>query len=279
LLNRRVEVTALHRDGHEFPVEISISPRRIGDTYVFNAFLHDIGERKRAEEALTRSNADLQQFAYFASHDLQEPIRAVAGFCQLLAEKYGGHFDAKGQQWLEYVVDGAKHMQALVQGLLRFSRVETESRPFVATPATDVVEQAVENLKALIQESGAHITWSELPAVKVDPVQLVAVFQNLIGNAIKFRGTEPPRIHVSAERNRAEWVFHVRDNGIGIDPKHHKRLFVMFQRLHRRHEYPGTGIGLALCKRIVERHGGRMWLESEPGKGSDFYFAIPAERR
>src|SRR5262249_41710667 len=132
---------------------------------------------------------------------------------------------------------------------------------------------------AMIQDSGAHITWSELPALKVDPVQLVAVFQNLIANAIKFRGDQPPCIHVSAERNGVEWIFRVRDNGIGIDPKHHKRVFVMFQRLHRRQDYPGTGIGLALCKRIVERHGGRIWLESETGKGSVFYFAIPAERR
>jgi PAS domain S-box-containing protein len=279
ILNRRIEVTALHRDGHEFPVEMTISPRRIGSTYAFNAFLHDISVRKRSEESLARSNADLQQFAYVASHDLQEPIRAVAGFCQLLAEKYTGQFDAKGQEWLGYVVDGAKQMQALVQGLLRFSRVETESRPFVAASARDIVAQAVKNLKSLIQESGAEITYGELPSVKVDPVQLVVVFQNLIGNAIKFRGHSPPCVHVSAELNGTEWVFRVRDNGIGIDPKHHKRLFTMFQRLHRRPQYPGTGIGLALCKRIVERHGGRIWLESETGNGSIFYFAIPAERR
>jgi PAS domain S-box-containing protein len=278
LLNRRIEMTALHRDGHEFPVEITISPRRAGETYFFNAFVYDISERKRAEEALARSNTDLQQFAYLASHDLQEPLRAVAGFCQLLAEKYQDRLDAKGQQWLGYIVDGAKHMQALVQGLLRFSRVESEKRPFVAASITDIVAQAAKNLKALIQECGAEIICGELPEVVADPVQLVAVFQNLIGNAIKFRSDQSPLIQVSAERDGTDCIFRVRDNGIGIDPKHHKRLFVMFQRLHRRQDYPGTGIGLALCKRIVERHGGRIWLESATGKGSTFYFTIPAAR-
>jgi PAS domain S-box-containing protein len=277
-LRRRIELTALHRDGHEFPVEINVSPRRTGDTYVFNAFLHDITERKRSEEALARSNATLQQFAYLASHDLQEPLRAVAGFCQLLGERYQDQIDAKGQQWLSYVVDGAKHMQEMVQGLLRLSRVQSEGKPFVSTSAGDIMTQAVTNLDALVEESGANITCEPLPRVGADPWQLVTVFQNLLSNAIKFHSQETPRIRVSAERNGTEWVFQVKDNGIGIDPKHFDRIFSMFQRLHRRETYPGTGIGLALCKRIVERHGGRIWLQSEVGKGSAFFFSIPATR-
>jgi PAS domain S-box-containing protein len=276
---RRLELTALHRDGHEFPVEINVSPRQVGGTYVFNAFLHDISERKRFEEALARSNTELQQFAYVASHNLQEPLRAIAGFCQLLADKYRGQIDAKGQQWLAYVVEGAKQMQELVQGLLRLSRVESEGKPFVGTPAANIVGQALQNLEAVIQESGAEVVCGDLPSVEADPWQLVTLFQNLIGNAMKFRGKERSYIQVSAELKGTDWVFQVRDNGIGIDPKHFGRLFVMFQRLHRREEYPGTGIGLALCKRIVERHGGRIWLESEVGKGSTFFFSIPTTRR
>jgi light-regulated signal transduction histidine kinase (bacteriophytochrome) len=238
----------------------------------------DVTKRKEAEEALARANTELQQFAYVASHDLQEPLRAVAGFCQLLAGKYHDQIDAKGQEWLAYVVDGAKHMQELVQGLLRLSRVEAEGKAFVTTPAADIVAQALQNLDAMIHESGAEITCSELPAVPADRWQLVMVFQNLIGNGVKFRSKEPPRIRVSAERNGREWIFQVRDNGIGIDPKHFSRLFVIFQRLHRREVYPGTGIGLVLCKRIVERHGGRIWLESELGKGSAFFFSLPTVR-
>jgi PAS domain S-box-containing protein len=275
ILKRRIELTALHRDGREFPVEINVAPRRSGDTYVFNAFLRDITERKRSEEALARSNATLQQFAYLASHDLQEPLRAVAGFCQLLGERYQDQLDAKGQQWLSYVVAGAKHMQEMVQGLLRLSRVQSEGKPFVSTSAGDLVTQAQKNIDAMVAESGADITSGQLPSVAADPWQLVTVFQNLLANAVKFRSQEPPRIHVSAQRNGTEWVFQVKDNGIGIDPKHFDRIFAMFQRLHRRETYPGTGIGLALCKRIVERHGGRIWLQSELGKGSAFFFSIP----
>jgi light-regulated signal transduction histidine kinase (bacteriophytochrome) len=199
----------------------------------------------------------------------------VAGFCQLLAEKYRDQFDAKGQQWLGFIIDGAKHMQELVQGLLRFSRVETDGKALVTTSPEEAVDRALYNLKTLIQENGAEIVCSKLPAVQADPWQLVTVFQNLIGNAIKFRSDRPPRVEISAAANGCECVFQVRDNGIGIDPKHHRRLFVMFQRLHRRQEYPGTGIGLALCKRILERHGGRIWVESEAGQGSAFFFSIP----
>jgi PAS domain S-box-containing protein len=272
------ELVALRKDGSQFPVEISLCPVAVQGEILVTAAIRDISERKRAAEALAQSNTELQQFAYVASHNLQEPLRAIAGFCQLLAEKYHDQIDAKGQEWLAYVVDGAKHMQELVQGLLRLSRVESEGKPFISTPATDLVGQALQNLDAMIQESGAEIACDKLPSVQADPWQLVTVFQNLIGNAIKFRSKEPPQIHVSAEPNGTDCVFQIRDNGIGIDPKHFGRLFVMFQRLHRREVYPGTGIGLAICKRIVGRHGGRIWLQSELGKGSAFFFSIPAAR-
>lgn len=236
----------------------------------------DISERKAAEEAVARANTELQQFAYVASHDLQEPLRAVAGFCQLLAARYQDRIDDKGREWLAYVVDGAKQMQELVQGLLRLSRVETEGKAFVSTPVSAIVAQALQNLDSMIHESGAEISCGELPAVRGDHWQLVTVFQNLIGNAVKFRGDKRPRVSISAERNGTDCIFHVRDNGIGIDRAHFGRLFVIFQRLHRRDQYPGTGIGLVHCKRIVERHGGRIWVQSELGKGSTFSFALPA---
>src|SRR5262249_18916139 len=180
LVRQRLELTALHRDGHEFPVEIIIAPRRVGNSYVFNAFLQDLSARKRFEEALARSNTELQQFAYVASHDLQEPLRAVGGFCELLAEKYHNQFDAKGRQWLGFVIDGAKHMQDLVHGLLQFSRVQTDGKPFVPTSAGEAVDRATHNLKTLIEETGAEITCGSLPAVPADAWQLVTVFQNLI---------------------------------------------------------------------------------------------------
>ncbi|ULA58301.1 MAG: Putative Sensor histidine kinase with MCP region [Nitrospira sp.] len=224
---------------------------------------------------LGRSNADLQQFAYVASHDLQEPLRMVSSYTQLLARRYRGKLDADADEFIAYAVDGATRMQKLIQDLLAYSRVSTGSQPFESTPMGAVLSYAMDNLLSAIKDSQAVVTHDRLPTVRGDAKQLAQVFQNLLSNAIKFHGEGPPRIHISARRKEDEWLFSVRDEGIGIDPQFAGRIFVIFQRLHTRAEYPGTGIGLAICKKIVERHGGRMWVESESGKGATFWFSIP----
>lgn len=224
---------------------------------------------------LGRSNADLQQFAYVASHDLQEPLRMVSSYTQLLAKRYRGKLDADADEFIAYAVDGATRMQKLIQDLLAYSRVSTGSQPFEPTPMGAVLSYAMDNLLSAIKDSQAIITHDRLPTVRGDAKQLAQVFQNLLSNAIKFHGDQPPRIHISAQRKQDEWLFSVRDQGIGIDPQFAGRIFVIFQRLHTRTEYPGTGIGLAICKKIIERHGGRIWVESELGKGATFWFSIP----
>jgi PAS domain S-box-containing protein len=229
----------------------------------------------RRTEELARSNKDLEQFAYVASHDLQEPLRMVSSYTQLLARRYRGQLDAAASEFIAYAVDGASRMQKLIDDLLAYSRVGTRATAFQPTGCTAVLDRALANLKAAIETSGAVVTHGPLPAVVHDNLLLVQLFQNLIGNAIKFHVEKPPRIHVSAEQKGEEWVFAVRDNGIGIDPQHAERIFTIFQRLHTAEEYPGTGIGLAICKKIVERRGGRIWVESQPGTGSTFYFTIP----
>jgi PAS domain S-box-containing protein len=245
-------------------------------------YASDITERKRAEEALEetladleRSNTELEQFAYVASHDLQEPLRMVSRYTQLLAERYKGRLDGDADEFIGYAVDGATRMQRLIDDLLAYSRVGTQGKPPAPIPANLALDQALENLKLALAESKAEVKHEPLPTVSVDDVQLTQVFQNLIANAIKFRGEEPPRIRIAAEARGKEWVFSVRDNGIGIDPQHLERIFILFQCLNPRGKYPGTGIGLAMCKKIILRHGGRIWAESEPGKGSTFYFALP----
>jgi len=242
----------------------------------------DITDRKRAEEErerwaseLARSNAELEQFAYVASHDLQEPLRMISGFTQLLARRYKDRLDENAYEFIDYIVDGATRMQRMIEDLLAYSRVGTRGNPFELISCKDIFDQVIANLKMAIGENNAQVTHDPLPAIMADSTQMTQLFQNLISNAIKFRGEEPPRVHISVKRAGNEWVFSVRDNGIGIAPEFFDRLFQIFQRLHTGKEYPGTGIGLAICKKIVERHGGRIWVESEVGRGSTFYFTIP----
>jgi signal transduction histidine kinase len=224
---------------------------------------------------LGRSNAELQQFAYVASHDLQEPLRMVSSYTQLLGRRYKGKLDADADEFIAFAVDGAMRMQKLIQDLLAYSRVSTGGQQFEPASIETVLNYALANVANAVKESQALVTHDPLPTVPGDERQLVQLFQNLLSNAVKFRGEQPPRIHVSARRNQGEWLFSVHDNGIGLDPQFADRIFVIFQRLHNREEFPGTGIGLAICKKIVERHGGRMWVESEPGKGATFWFTIP----
>jgi light-regulated signal transduction histidine kinase (bacteriophytochrome) len=226
-------------------------------------------------DELARSNADLQQFAYTASHDLQEPIMVVAGFVNLLAKRYKGKLDEKADEFIESVINGTKRMQVLIKDLLDYSRVGSADRSFKPTDCLSVLDKAIFNLQIAIQESGAVITHDDLPTKMADSSQFIRLFQNLIGNAIKFRGEEAPRVHISAKQKEDEWIFSFKDDGIGIDPKFSDQIFVMFQRLHAKKEYRGTGIGLATCKKIIERHRGRIWVKSKPGKGSFFFFSIP----
>ena len=242
----------------------------------------ELDERRRAEQRmaqyasdLARSNAELEQFAYVASHDLQEPLRMVASFTQLLARRYQGKLDQNADEFIGFAVDGARRMQELINDLLAYSRVGTRGKPPAPTDLSEVLKDAEANLHQAIAESGTVITHDPLPVVSGDPVQLTQLFQNLLANALKFRNGEAPRIHVSAQAREEDWLLSVKDNGIGIAPEHQERIFAIFQRLHGRGEYPGTGIGLALCKKIVERHGGHLWVESAPGQGSTFYFNIP----
>ncbi|MDD1674395.1 MAG: ATP-binding protein, partial [Methanomicrobiales archaeon] len=244
--------------------------------------LTDISERRKSERALReysdnlkRSNEDLERFAYVASHDLQEPLRNVKSFTQLLSRRYQGKLDSDADEFIGYIVEGTTRMQDLVSDLLEFSRVTTRGEAFRTTDVDQIIRDITDNLSQMIDAGGAFVSYDHLPHVMADRTQLAQVFQNLIENAIKFHGDNPPRVHISAKDLGREWKFSVKDNGIGIDPQFHERIFVIFQRLHHRRAYPGTGIGLAICKRIIERHGGRISVESEPGKGSVFSFTIP----
>jgi len=282
VLNKRIEIAALHRDGTEFPIELAIAAIRWGERRLFSAFARDVTEQKRAQrelarkvEELARSNAELEQFAYVASHDLQEPLRMVASFTQLLAQRYKGKLDADADEFIGFAVDGATRMQQLIQDLLSYSRVTTKGQSFRLIDAKAPCDNALENLQTSIKDSNAVVNVGPLPAVLADPRQLMQLFQNLIGNAVKYRNDRTPEIHVAAKPNGDQWVFSVQDNGIGIAPQHSERIFQMFQRLHTTNEYQGTGIGLAICRKIVERHGGKIWVEAQPGKGSTFVFTIP----
>lgn len=246
--------------------------------------LHAITERKRAEEILARqteelarSNVELDQFAYVVSHDLQEPLRAIGGYLRLLQKRNKGRLDADSEKYITRTVDAALRMQKLINDLLDYSRVHSRGTPFEPTDCNAILSRALVHLSDAIEESGAVVAADPLPVVHGDDTQLTQLFKNLISNAIRFCGAAPPRVHISAVRKEEAWVFSVRDNGIGIDPKYADRIFIIFKRLHGRRKYPGTGIGLAICKKIVERHRGRIWVESELGKGSTFYFTVPEQ--
>jgi light-regulated signal transduction histidine kinase (bacteriophytochrome) len=239
----------------------------------------EVAARREAQAALERSNAELEQLAYVASHDMQEPLRMVASYLQLVAKRYQGRLDADADEFIGYAVDGAKRLQTLINDLLAYSRVGTKGRPFEPTDCAQVVDTALMHLQVAVAEAGAQVHVGAMPTVSGDALQLTQLFQNLIGNAIKFRrGDVPPEVWVTAEpAGDGGWRFSVRDNGIGIAEEHFERIFALFSRLHGRREYPGTGIGLAICKRIVERHGGHIGVSSGPERGSTFFFTLPPQ--
>jgi PAS domain S-box-containing protein len=281
-----MELPMRRPDGEVRWMRLHSRPRRLPDGRVlWDGVQIDVTERKLAEEAmrrtaedLKRSNEDLEQFAYVASHDLQEPLRAVSGFLKLLEDRYRPQLDDRAREYIDFSVEGALRMSSLIHDLLAYSRVGRKGRPAQPTDANGALAAALTSLRGSIENASAAITRDELPTVHADPTQLAQVFQNLIGNAIKFRHPDRScQIHVCARKEADHWVFSVRDNGIGIDPKQRDRIFVIFQRLHTRDKYPGTGIGLSICKKIVERHGGRIWVESKAGEGSTFCFTLPQE--
>ena len=282
-----IELTGRRKNGSDFPIEIMLSPLESAEGILVTAAIRDITKRKKAEahllqkvEELNRSNEELGQFAYVVSHDLQEPLRMVASYTQLLSRRYKGKLDSDADEFISFAVDGASRMQRLIQDLLAYSRVGTKGKDLLDTSSEDALQQALINLRGAIKDSGALVTHDPLPAVLADEMQLIQLFQNLVGNAIKYQSPGVPRVHVSATRNGVrKWVFSVRDNGLGIDPQYFEKIFGMFQRLHKREEFAGTGIGLAICKKIVERHGGNISVESRPGLGSTFRFALAGTER
>lgn len=278
-----IELVGRRKDGSAFPIEIMLSPLESAEGILVTAAIRNISMRKQSEEHLVktvgelkRSNDELQQFAYVASHDLQEPLRMVASYTQLLAKRYKGRLDSDADEFIGYAVDGSNRMQVLIQDLLAYSRAGTNGKPLREISSEKALKEALSNLRATIQESGAIVTHDSLPAITTDDTQLALVFQNLVGNALKYHSSKAPLIHVSATKNGGkEWTFSVRDNGLGIDSQYFERIFVIFQRLHGREEFKGTGIGLAICKKIVERLGGKIWVKSQPEMGSTFYFSLP----
>jgi len=279
------ETVRVSKDGSSHNVSLTISPVKDASGRVVGAskVARDVTERVRHEQAmreanaaLQRANADLEQFAYSASHDLQEPLRMISAYSELLRKKFGGKLGALGDEYIGHAVDGAMRMERLLRDLRVYTNVSTgRHEPAAKIDSSEVLRKTLVNLQVAIQDSGAAITVSELPRVHMLDFQLEQVFQNLVGNAIVYRGDHPPRIHIAAERRDRDWQFSVQDNGIGIEPQYKEQVFGIFKRLHTASEHPGTGMGLAICHRIIERAGGRIWLESEPGRGSTFYFTIP----
>ncbi len=280
------DLYAVRKDGMEFPVEIGLNPLMSqGERFVL-ASIVDITERKKAEELLQekvvelqRSNEDLQQFAYVCSHDLQEPLRVISNFTQLLAKRYTGKvLDDDAHEFIDFTLDATKRMHQLINDLLLYSRVETKGKTFEEIDSRRIVDIALSNLSVAIQEADAEVIYTDLPKIKGDSSQLVQLFQNLLGNAIKFRSNKKPLIEIKVVPSADMWQFTVKDNGLGFDMKYAERIFVIFQRLHERESYSGSGIGLAVCKKIVERHNGRLWADSSPGQGTSFHFTLPTVR-
>jgi len=282
-----LELTALRKDGSRFPMELMLSPLESDTGTLVTVAIRNITLRNAASiellhtvEELKRSNEDLQQFAYVASHDLQEPLRMVASYVALIARRYKGKLDADADEFIAFAVDGAKRMQSLIQDLLAYSRVGSKGVELVKTSSEDALNRAIRNLRVAIADSGAQVTHGALPSVLADEIQLTQLFQNLLGNAIKYRRAEAPGVHIAARRSGAKkWIFSVQDNGLGIESQYFERIFGMFQRLHGREEFSGTGMGLAICKKIVERHGGDISVESTIGQGSTFRFPLTAGER
>lgn len=289
----RIEIELNAADGTVVPCSLTTQKLFLEGSDSISTVIVDLTEPKRAEKELMgyrehleelvkqrtseleEANEQLQQFAYAASHDLREPLRMITSFAQALEKGYKGKIDEKANLYIDFIVGGTARMQNLINDILSYSRVVTQAKPFIPVDMEIVLSEVIINLKVSIDESKAVITHDKLPVIRADPDQMSQVIQNLISNAIKFRSKDkPPRIHVSARQN-SEWLFSVKDNGIGIDPEDFRQLFILFRRLHREEEYPGTGVGLAIAKRIMQRHGGRIWVESEPGKGSTFFFTIP----
>jgi light-regulated signal transduction histidine kinase (bacteriophytochrome) len=293
-VERGVELVAFPENRAPFPVEVTFSPLHTDEGVVITSAIRDISERKRTEEqirqlnahleervlerteALLRSNEELQQFAYVASHDLQEPLRTVSIYAQLLAKRYNGQLQGDADQFISFIVGSAERMERLIHDLLDFSRIEARGADFFTNISCEaVLDDAIRNLRSLIEESGATVTREPLPAVTGDAVQLTRLFQNLLVNSIKYRSEDAPRIHIAAEAGSGEWRLSVRDNGMGIEPQYAEKVFGIFKCLQPRDRSSGSGMGLAICRKIVSRHEGRIWVESELGKGATFYIALP----
>jgi len=281
-IGKTLDLTALRKNGEEFPIELSLSAIKIKDKWNAVGIIRDTSERKKIEkllkertEALEKSNKELEEFAYIASHDLQEPLRMISSYVQLLERRYKNKLDQDANDFISYAVEGSARMKALINDLLAYSRVGTKGKEFAKTNISDILKKVLQNLQIALEENKVEISIGPMPVIMADDTQMIQLFQNLIGNAIKFKNKNPPKISIDCKEKNGNYIFSVSDNGIGIEKEYYDRIFMIFQRLHTRDKYPGTGIGLAVCKKIVERHGGSIWLESEVGKGTIFYFSIP----